>query len=72
MTGRTVHIFHVYTFCMSKRINVVLLVGEQGVKEQLKAGYQANAKENLNIRREWFPVEEEAWRKSSAARVGKK
>ncbi|MGA3189589.1 MAG: hypothetical protein ABSF22_20990 [Bryobacteraceae bacterium] len=42
---------------MSKRINVILLdtikvldrVGEKNLKEQLKAGYQANSERNLEI-----------------------
>jgi CopG family transcriptional regulator / antitoxin EndoAI len=38
--------------------------GKQSLREQLKAGYQANAKESLKIAMEWFPLEEEAWRKA--------
>lgn len=38
--------------------------GKQSLREQLKAGYQANADENLRIAAEWFPLEEEAWQKS--------
>ena len=37
---------------------------KQNLREQLKAGYQANAQENLQIALEWFPLEEEAWQKS--------
>jgi CopG family transcriptional regulator/antitoxin EndoAI len=39
--------------------------GKQSLREQLKAGYLANADENLRIAAEWFPLEEEAWQKSS-------
>ena len=31
-----------------------------------KAGYLANASENLKIAAEWFPLEEEAWQMSRA------
>ena len=41
---------------MSKRINVILL------KDRLKESYLADAKLNLELAREWFPLEEEAWR----------
>jgi len=38
--------------------------GKQNLRERLKAGYQANAQENLQIALEWFPLEEEAWQKT--------
>ena len=38
--------------------------GQQSLRAQLKAGYLANADENLKIAAEWFPLEEEAWQKS--------
>jgi CopG family transcriptional regulator / antitoxin EndoAI len=41
--------------------------GKQSLRQQLKAGYLANADENLRIAAEWFPLEEEAWRRSGAA-----
>ena len=44
--------------------------GKQSLREQLKAGYQANADESLQIAVEWFPLEEEAWQR--ATRKGKK
>ena len=37
--------------------------GRQNLRERLKAGYQANAQENLDIALEWYPLEEEAWQK---------
>jgi CopG family transcriptional regulator/antitoxin EndoAI len=40
--------------------------GKRSLREHLKAGYQANADENLKIALEWFPLEEEAWQKSRA------
>jgi hypothetical protein len=39
-------------------------VGKQSLREQLKAGYQANSGENLKIALEWFPLEQEAWKRS--------
>jgi CopG family transcriptional regulator/antitoxin EndoAI len=38
--------------------------GQQSLREQLKAGYLANADENLKIAAQWFPLEEQAWQKS--------
>ena len=54
---------------MSKRINILLphcmeTRGKRRLREQLKAGYLANAEDNLKIAAEWFPLEEEAWQKS--------
>jgi len=54
---------------------VLHFVAEQGrhtLRDQLKAGYRANAERDLSITAEWFPLEEEAWRTSEAARVPKK
>jgi len=45
--------------------------GKQSLREQLKAGYLANADENLRIAEEWFPIEEEAWQKSHAGQRAK-
>ena len=45
--------------------------GKQRLREQLKAGYLANADENLRIAAEWFPIEEEAWQTSRAGRTAK-
>ncbi len=39
------------------------------LREQLKAGYQANAAENLRIALEWFPVEEASQKVDDALRV---
>jgi len=41
------------------------------LREQLKAGYLANAGENLRIAAEWFPLEEEAWQTSRAGQKAK-
>ena len=41
--------------------------GKQSLRNQLKAGYLANAEESLRIAAEWFPLEEEAWQKRSRA-----
>lgn len=35
--------------------------GGQSLREQLKAGHQANADSDLAISAEWFPLEEEGW-----------
>jgi CopG family transcriptional regulator/antitoxin EndoAI len=39
--------------------------GAQMLKDQLKAGYIADANESLKVAAEWFPLEEEAWQKSN-------
>ena len=44
--------------------------GKQSLREQLKSGYRANAGENLKIALEWFPLEEEASRRSRATSAG--
>ena len=36
-------------------------LGKQALREQLKAGYRANADRDLATAIEWFPLEEEAW-----------
>lgn len=46
-------------------LHYVESVGKQNLREQLKAGYKANAGRNLEIAAEWFPFEEEAWRKAN-------
>jgi metal-responsive CopG/Arc/MetJ family transcriptional regulator len=43
---------------------------KESLRDQLKAGYLANAVESLKIALAWFPVEEQAWQK--ATRAGKK
>ena len=45
---------------------------QQVLREQLKAGYRANAEESAKMAVEWFPLEEEAWQKSHAGRKGRK
>ena len=54
---------------MTQRIDIMLpkeTQGKRSLRERLKAGYLANAFENLRVAAEWFPVEEEAWRTSRA------
>ena len=46
--------------------------GKQRLRDQLKAGYLANADEDLRIAAEWFPLEEEAWQGSRPNRKSKK
>ena len=48
--------------------------GKKNLREQLKAGYRANAERDLEIAAEWFPLEEEAWEISAktAAQAGKR
>jgi CopG family transcriptional regulator/antitoxin EndoAI len=43
----------------------VRIRGAQMLKDQLKAGYIADANESLKVAAEWFPLEEEAWQKSN-------
>ena len=45
--------------------------GRRSLREQLKAGYLANADESLKIAMEWFPLEEEAWQNSRTGRKAK-
>ncbi len=45
-------------------LHYVETCGKQSLREQLKAGYLANADESLKIAAEWFPLEEEAWQNS--------
>jgi len=45
--------------------------GKQSLRQQLKAGYLANADESLKIAAEWFPLEEQAWQSSRAGRKAK-
>ncbi|MBI2818180.1 MAG: hypothetical protein HYX72_14695 [Acidobacteria bacterium] len=37
----------------------------ENLRERLKEGYLANAKANLKLAQEWFPLEEEAWQKAN-------
>jgi len=46
--------------------------GKQSLREQLKAGYGANAERDLAMAAEWFPIEEEAWRTFENSRTTKK
>ena len=45
---------------------------KQTLREQLKAGYSANAQRDLAIASEWFSLEEKAWRIFEAAAQPKK
>lgn len=42
--------------------------GRENLREQLKAGYEANAERDLEIAAAWFPLEEEAWQTSEKSR----
>ena len=42
--------------------------GKASLREQLEAGYRANAERDLAIAAEWFPLEEEAWQTFEASR----
>ncbi len=46
--------------------------GRQSLREQLKAGYLANAERDLAMAAEWFPLEEEAWEAFEKSRKPKK
>ena len=46
--------------------------GNASLREQLKAGYRANAERDLAMAAEWFPLEEEAWQISQASGPAKK
>jgi CopG family transcriptional regulator/antitoxin EndoAI len=40
---------------------LIEIQGRQSLREQLKAGYQVSADQDLALAAEWFPLEEEAW-----------
>jgi hypothetical protein len=42
--------------------------GKQSLRDQLKAGYEANAEESLEIALDWLAVDEEARQASPATR----
>ena len=46
--------------------------GKQSLREQLKTGYSANARIDLEIVAEWFPLEEEAHQRFEAPGRSKK
>jgi CopG family transcriptional regulator/antitoxin EndoAI len=46
--------------------------GRQSLREQLAAGYRANAERDLAMAAEWFPLEEEAGRTIEESRKVKK
>jgi CopG family transcriptional regulator/antitoxin EndoAI len=41
---------------------------KENLREQLKAGYRANAERDLAMAAAWFPLEEEAWQTFEASR----
>jgi CopG family transcriptional regulator/antitoxin EndoAI len=47
-------------------IHYVETQGKRSLRSQLEAGYRANAQRDLGIAAEWFPLEEEAWKKLEA------
>ena len=53
-------------------IHYVKSCGKQTLRERLKAGYQANAQENLQVALDWFPLAEEAWQKSGRSTKSRK
>jgi CopG family transcriptional regulator/antitoxin EndoAI len=46
--------------------------GRESLREQLKAGYRANAERDLAMAAEWFPLEEAALQTFEASRTPKK
>jgi CopG family transcriptional regulator/antitoxin EndoAI len=52
------------SFISEAVLNYVKTRGQQNLKERLKQGYLANAERDLDIARDWFPLEEEAWQKT--------
>jgi CopG family transcriptional regulator/antitoxin EndoAI len=46
--------------------------GRESLREQLKAGYLANAERDLAMAAEWFPLEEEACQTLEDSRKSKK
>jgi len=52
--------------------NYVETQGKENLREQLKAGYRANAERDLAMAAEWFPLEEAAWQTFEDSRQPKK
>ena len=50
----------------------VAIQGRKSLREQLKAGYRANAERDLAMAAEWFPLEEEAWQTIETSHASKK
>jgi CopG family transcriptional regulator/antitoxin EndoAI len=44
---------------------------KNNLAERLKQGYLANAQRDLEITKEWFPLDEEAWRHRKPTRTKK-
>jgi CopG family transcriptional regulator / antitoxin EndoAI len=44
-------------------LRLVQTEGTANLRERLKAGALANAKLNLELAQEWFPVEQDAWQR---------
>jgi CopG family transcriptional regulator/antitoxin EndoAI len=44
-------------------LRLVKTEGTANLREQLKAGALANARLNLELAEEWFPLEQEAWQR---------
>jgi CopG family transcriptional regulator/antitoxin EndoAI len=51
-------------FVSAAVLHYVETKARQRLRQELKAGYLANADENLRIAAEWFPREEAGWQKS--------
>jgi CopG family transcriptional regulator/antitoxin EndoAI len=60
------------SFISNAVLHYVETQGKRSLRERLKAGYLANAEEDLQIATEWFPLEEEAWQKSRATSTKRK
>jgi CopG family transcriptional regulator/antitoxin EndoAI len=58
-------------FVSAAVLHYVETQGKQSLRRQLKAGYLANADENLRIAAEWFPLEEDAWQESRPGKRAK-
>lgn len=52
-------------------MHLVEAEGKQNLRERLKAEALANAGRDLAIAVEWFPLEEEAWRRSEGSSSSK-
>jgi hypothetical protein len=67
----------VYTARISKRINIVLPETTLNVLDRMapkgnRSHFISQAEESLKLALEWFPIEEETWQESPAARKSKK
>ncbi len=53
-------------------VHYVKSQSSQNLRENLKQGYLANADRDLEIAKEWFPLEEEGWQRAQSKKKSKR